>query len=200
MRTIVACGAALVITAILFLLMQGLIKDRVHLVDETPASPVVDLVDVPPEESTPPKEPDEPPKVEPTPPGIPKETTIVLPPKVVKVDYELPTRDKPSPVKVVRSPAGEGDAVPIAAFPPQYPHQQLMAGVEGWVRIGFTIDVEGAVRDAEVIAASPRRGLFDAAALNAIQRWQFAPRRDASGAPVASRAEYTIEFKIDKGA
>lgn len=199
MRTLIAFGAALFITAILFLLMQGLIRNHVLIVDETPEPPKVGLVEVPPEETPPPKNPDEPPKLEPTPPGITTETTIVLPPKAVKVDYVSPGRETLRPENTTLSPVGAGNPVPIAAFPPQYPRQALIEGVEGWVRIAFTIDAVGAVSDASVVDAHPRRGVFDTAAMNAIGRWRFEPRHDAGGEPVASRAEYTIEFKIDDG-
>lgn len=201
MRTIVAFGAALFITAILFLLMQGLIRDNAPVIDEAVAPPKVALVDVPPEELEPPEPPVDPPIPKPAPLGPTSELTVVVPEEpIVGPPIEHPTRGVLTPTKTALSetPSG-GDPVPIAVFPPRYPQHQLMARVEGWVRVGFTIDAEGAVKDAQVIDANPRRGLFDNAALTAIQRWQFAPRRDDSGNPVASRAAYTIEFKLDDG-
>ena len=200
MRTIIAFGAALFITAILFLLMQDLIRGHAPIVDDgTEPPPEVALVDPPPEEPEPSDDPVDPPIPKPTPEDLTTELTIVLPPEDVTIEYPAPTRGGAIPIKTSVSTVGEGDPVPIAVFPPRYPQQQLIAGGEGWVRIAFTIDVDGAVRDASVIEASPRRGLFDASALSAIQRWRFAPRRDENGEPVASRAAYTIEFKLDDG-
>jgi periplasmic protein TonB len=91
----------------------------------------------------------------------------------------------------------EGDPVPVAAIPPQYPREALIQGIEGWVRVEFTIEADGSVSNARVVDAHPRRGVFDREALRAIQRWRFRPQvRD--GEPVASRAGYTIEFNLDE--
>lgn len=198
MRTLFASAIAVVVTALLFLLMQALIKSDVLLADEAPPQPVVAVVEAPPEPPEPPESPVEPPKLQPTPPGITTELAVLLPsPAVQPVPFHPPGRDPLPTLQTTLSSTSAGDPIPIAAFPPQYPHAQLLSGTEGWVRIGFTIEADGSVSDASVVDAHPRRGLFDAAALNAIERWRFKPRRNDAGEPVESRAAYTIEFTID---
>lgn len=91
----------------------------------------------------------------------------------------------------------EGDPVPVAAIPPQYPRDALMQGIEGWVRVEFIIEADGSVSNPRVVDAHPRRGIFDREAVRAISRWRFRPRvRD--GEPEPSRAGYTIEFSMDE--
>lgn len=91
----------------------------------------------------------------------------------------------------------EGDPIPVAAIPPQYPRDALMQGISGWVRVEFTINADGSVSDARVVDAEPRRGIFDREALRAITRWRFKPMVQ-DGEAVSSRAGYTIDFKLDE--
>ncbi|HET8699475.1 MAG TPA: TonB family protein, partial [Gammaproteobacteria bacterium] len=56
------------------------------------------------------------------------------------------------------------DVQPIVRFPPEYPPRLVTRGVEGWVKVQFTIAASGAVKDAFVVDASPR-DVFDDAAL-----------------------------------
>jgi protein TonB len=91
--------------------------------------------------------------------------------------------------------AGDGDVIPIVRIEPQWPREALIQGIEGWVRVEFTIREDGSVADARVIEAEPRR-IFDRAALRAIQRWRFRPRI-VDGRPVERRATQTIEFNLE---
>jgi periplasmic protein TonB len=91
--------------------------------------------------------------------------------------------------------AGDGDVIPIVRIEPQWPREALIQGIEGWVRVEFTIREDGTVADPRVIEAEPRR-IFDRAALRAIQRWRFRPRI-VDGRPVERRATQTIEFNLE---
>jgi TonB family protein len=65
-------------------------------------------------------------------------------------------------------------ATPIERAPPPYPDSAGEAS--GHVRIQFTIDRDGHVRDAAVQDSVPQ-GVFDAAALGAVAGWRYQPRR-----------------------
>jgi periplasmic protein TonB len=67
------------------------------------------------------------------------------------------------------------DVLPLVRIPPDYPPRALSRGIEGWVRVQFTITATGSVRDAIVVAADPR-DVFNDAALAAISRWRYNPR------------------------
>ena len=95
------------------------------------------------------------------------------------------------------SPPPSADIPPQLIFrqQPTYPPRALERGVQGMVRVQFTIGADGNVKDAVVIWSDPPR-LFDAAALNAVRRWRYRPRF-LNGRPVDSeRIEVEIAFEI----
>jgi len=78
---------------------------------------------------------------------------------------------------------------------PVYPAAALRDHVEGWVELMFTITETGTVRDIEVVDSEPR-GVFEAAASEALGAWRFKPRL-ANGQPVAHRSTVTLRFNVD---
>ena len=74
-----------------------------------------------------------------------------------------------------QTPQVAREILPLVSIPPDYPPRALAQGIEGWVRIQFTISVNGSVKDAIVVAADPEN-VFDQAALAAIARWRYNPR------------------------
>lgn len=89
----------------------------------------------------------------------------------------------------------EGDVVPLVRIQPQYPRDAAMNQIEGWVKIEFTIDETGSVRNPRVVEARPPR-VFDREAIRAILRWRFKPRV-VDGQPVPRQATQVIEFTLD---
>ena len=92
--------------------------------------------------------------------------------------------------------SGDGDVVPIVRITPIYPRKAAMKGIEGWVKLEFTITQEGTVSDVKILGAKPRR-MFNRAAIKSILRWKFKPRV-VSGKAVSRRATQTIEFRLQK--
>ena len=92
--------------------------------------------------------------------------------------------------------SGDGDVVPLARITPMYPRKAARKGIEGWVKLEFTVTQAGTVSDVKVLSAKPRR-LFNRAAIKSILRWKFKPRI-VSGKAVPSRATQTIEFRLQK--
>ena len=92
--------------------------------------------------------------------------------------------------------SGDGDVVPIVRITPMYPRKAAIKGIEGWVKLEFTITQDGGVSDVKILSAKPRR-MFNRAAIKSILKWKFKPRV-VSGKAVASRATQTIEFKLQK--
>lgn len=90
--------------------------------------------------------------------------------------------------------AGDSGVVALSRPKPTYPRDAAQRGEEGWVKVAFTITEKGAVTDATIVAARPRR-VFDRSALAAIERWRFRPKV-VGGQPVRSRATQLIEFSL----
>ncbi|HEU4992960.1 MAG TPA: energy transducer TonB [Luteimonas sp.] len=77
---------------------------------------------------------------------------------------------------------------PISTPAPQYPRQAARLGRAGTVEVEFTVGTDGSVTSSRVVNASPPR-LFDREALQAINRWRFAP----VSSPVTSRRTFNFE-------
>lgn len=84
----------------------------------------------------------------------------------------------------------------ISRVQPVYPEQLRFRRVEGEVIVEFTVTTEGAVADPVVISSKPS-GAFDRAALQAVRRWRFQPRRDDQGNPVPVRARQLFAFTLN---
>ncbi len=89
------------------------------------------------------------------------------------------------------------DAIAVVRIPPFYPVRAETRGIEGWVRVRFTISPNGSVRDARVVAAEPE-GEFEEAALTAIERWRYNPRVVNGVAVDRVGVETLIEFRLSE--
>ena len=78
---------------------------------------------------------------------------------------------------------------PLRSTAPDYPVTARIAGIEGWVDIGFRIGADGTVHAMRVIEAQPA-GVFDAAARDAMSRWQFPA--SAAGEQRVQRFDFTL--------
>jgi protein TonB len=89
------------------------------------------------------------------------------------------------------------DVMPIVRVPPEYPPREAARGIEGWVKVQFSITAIGTVRDAIVVDAEPK-GSFDDAALKAIARWRYNPKIEG-GVPVERVGLQTvIRFQLEQ--
>ena len=90
----------------------------------------------------------------------------------------------------------EGDIIPIVVIRPMYPRDAAMQGLEGWVKVEFTITAIGTVKDARVLDAKPKR-IFNREAIRAILKWKFKPRV-IDGVAVDRPATQIIDFNLDQ--
>ena len=78
---------------------------------------------------------------------------------------------------------------------PIYPPNAERRGIEGWVRISFTIAEDGRVTDARVVEAEPD-GVFERSVLRAVSKWRYPPRT-IDGQPIRrTGVEVTVEFRL----
>lgn len=85
-------------------------------------------------------------------------------------------------------------AVKTRTVNPRYPSQARRARQEGYVVVRFTVTPSGDTANVEVTSSDPRR-VFDRAAIDAVERWQFKPAT-RNGKPVASTVTNRIDFKL----
>lgn len=78
---------------------------------------------------------------------------------------------------------------------PRYPLQALRRRDQGEVLLTVDVDSQGHVVAVDITRRSPSRAL-DAAAVNAVRDWRFAPAI-RNGQPVPGRVQVPIEFTLD---
>jgi protein TonB len=206
LRLIVAAMVAVGVTFGLFLFMHKLISSGNDGRGEL--EPIAGIhfgpVDIPDDIQTktrrkPPKPP--PPKDPPPPPKM----------QISKVDpqmQQMPKMDMPNLDVPLSSGAGmflgnfqqvdntaEGDIIPVVVIRPMYPREAAISGIEGWVKVEFTITEVGTVKDPRVIDAEPAR-MFNREAIRAILKWKFKPRV-VDGVATERRATQIIDFTLD---
>jgi periplasmic protein TonB len=153
----------------------------------------------------------------PAPPPPPEVTDVTIqkprfrprpvPPPPVRIKQVKPIPLKPQPPAKSTADATTivaDKAVPAAAQPavsnvppraaskppPTYPDRAVDADKEGVVQVRITIQPNGAVSEAAIVAARPA-GWFETAALSAVKRWRY----ESSGRISTTVVE--IEFKLD---
>jgi len=90
----------------------------------------------------------------------------------------------------------EGGIIPIVTIAPNYPRKALIAKIEGYVTMSFTITEAGTVVGPKVIDSKPRR-IFDREAMRAILKYKFKPKVE-NGIAVTQAATQTIDFALAK--
>lgn len=91
----------------------------------------------------------------------------------------------------------ESEVMPLNDVSPNYPRYALQRGIEGHVKLAFTINRQGAVENLRVLEASPQN-VFEREARRAALRWRFAPRTEG-GLAVPREAVKTLYFRLEGG-
>ena len=78
---------------------------------------------------------------------------------------------------------------------PQYPVAARQAGVEGYVTLSYAVSAEGVVSNVAIVESEPA-GVFDAAAVAAVQRWRYNAPQQAGQAVAVERVTSTLRFAL----
>lgn len=95
------------------------------------------------------------------------------------------------------TPGGEAMAVPMVKIEPSYPREAALGGIEGWVKVCFTIASNGSVKDPRVVDAKPKR-MFDREAVRGIMKWKYKPTVTDGKAVDTPNQCSIIDFKLAK--
>jgi protein TonB len=84
---------------------------------------------------------------------------------------------------------------PLHRTAPEYPYEMKRAGINGWARIEFIVEVDGTISHARVESASNRE--FGEAGLRAVRNWRFTPGMK-DNIPVRSWMMQPFDFNADR--
>lgn len=191
----------LLVALLFFLLLAYIVKPSSEALKTENSFRVVDFIRLKKDSSLKEKSrriPDkpEPPKKPPPPDLITPE--LQAPPQAPNLDIEFPDISVPTDFKGAflgpQNQGGNSQVIPLVRINPQYPRNELIAGVEGWVKVKFIVEADGSVSSPKIIESKPP-GVFDTAALRAIKKWKFKPKV-VNGVAVTQNGTQIIEFKI----
>ena len=124
---------------------------------------------------------------------------LKAPPKAPTLDIEFPDISLPTDFggAFVNAPvAGQtSQLIRLVRINPQYPRAELLSGVEGYVKVRFTVNEDGTVSKPRVVESRPPR-VFDRAALTAIKKWKFRPKV-INGVAMKQDGVQIIDFKLN---
>jgi protein TonB len=197
-QILIFTATAMIVTFLLFVLMYKLIESDVIDVP-LPAPVSIDgVLFQADEEKTITKQPIRP--IEPM-----KQQPRVEPQPIEPSDEEIGIAIDSEPVKLIglgtfddfTPKAVDRDARPIVRVPPRYPPSAASQGIEGWVKLSFTINELGGVEDVLVLDSEPKR-LFDRAAKRALSRWKYQPKLEQGQAIVRTGLSVVLEFNLQQ--
>jgi len=196
-KYIVIMTIATFITFALFVGMQNLIKnEQVSISKVTEYGPIIltyDIKEKPPTERR---------TIKPQPAPLPQPKLVA---KVIEsnpdagFDSTLLVSNFAAPV--IRNKiepnfgADGGDARPIVRVEPKYPTLAAREGIEGWVKLSFSITPSGTVNNIQVLDAEPKR-MFNQAARRALAKWKYKPNIQAGKAQAQDGMMVMLDFKL----
>lgn len=192
-------GAA--VTFALFSFMAFLVATGDRVEEEKSENIIVEVNTTPPKSSVEqrqrvPPPPPPPPKTPPKPQAPEPEVSDVE----GGVQFNMPSFNTSADVGLSGPGVGfgsDGDAVPKFRAEPRYPNKAKRDSIEGWVKLGFSINEIGGVEDVVVLDAQPKR-IFDKEAKRALQKWKYNPKV-VDGKPMKQTGlSVLLEFKMAK--
>ncbi|WP_445621807.1 energy transducer TonB [Kushneria sp. Sum13] len=146
-------------------------------------------LDVERPEPTPEPKPEPRPRPTPTPPK--KQTTPTPSSQGAQQSEQQGEQSGGTPEGATAQGGGVVQAQPTSRVQPEYPMRARRRGEEGFVEMSFIINADGSVDESSIqVTASEPGGVFDSAARDAIEQWQF-PSRDAP-----ARTRQRLVFKL----
>lgn len=196
-KLMTAALPALLITFLLFALMQELIGTDAISIRASPI-PIDNELPEPRKDSQPNhivRTLPEPEKPMPRPESFTPDATWATGPLLeLSVDPVLPTLGLEAAGDFMQL---DKTATALVRIDPKYPAQAAKDGIEGWVKLSFSIDATGAVIDVQVLDAEPKR-IFDREAIKALKAWKYQPQMKDGKAVAQQGMQVQLDFSLDK--
>lgn len=197
-RLVTGVVLSIVVTFLLYWLMSVLVAAGKNALTDAPKGRIVEFVRVPnpPQLRTEQPKPEKPvkPQIAPETPQVQNDT---VKPEGNTVDIGAMSVDSDLAVDTSAGlSASDGEYLPIVKVAPVYPRRAQTRGIEGWVLLKFTVTETGSVINPQVVDAEPA-GIFDKAAMRAVERFKYKPRVINGQAQQVHNVEHLITFKLD---
>ena len=198
-RYLIGVVAGAVVTFVLFLLMQALIKSDKSPFSDAAGGKILEFVRLQEDQELitkqrkpkPPPPPDEPPPDMPKPEFDSSDVSTGIDIGAVEVNLDLN-------ITGTGGFSSDGEYLPIVKVAPIYPRRAQTRGIEGYVLLEFIVTSTGAVRNPVVIEAKPP-GIFDRAAVQAALKFKYKPKV-VNGEPVeVAGVRNLIKFELEDG-
>lgn len=126
------------------------------------------------------------------PAGLVQSQRFALPPMATQVS-NLVSVIAPADPKLPTEVSSTAGMVPVRIRHPIYPQMAMMSGLEGQVVIEFGLAGNGNLQNLRVVDSEPA-GIFDQAAIRAMQGWKYAA---PTAAAMQRRYRQTLKFVLD---
>lgn len=197
-RYLSAMAMATVVTFGLFFIMQMLVDSGSTKLNEDPATRIMDMVRIKPDETVQRKDRrvERPPEVEAPPPDIDIPKAASLKPGQTLSIGRANVNTNLNIGGGLFGSITDGEYLPIVKVQPMYPRRAAERGIEGYVLIEFTVTALGTVENPVVIEAEPP-GYFERSALNAARKFKYKPKV-VNGEPIpVSGVRNLITFELE---
>jgi periplasmic protein TonB len=195
-RLIIGIPIGAVVTLGLFFLMKFLIEPKDKYDEEAIESVTIDLTRAKRDETSDPNRKLDRPDDQETPPEPPKiDPQMDKAPKVEGMRASMPGLNVDLSGGLNLGGVMDGDVQPIVRVPPQYPPRAAQQGLEGYVVVEFTIDLDGSVKNPKVVESSS--SVFESSAMRTVLRWKYRPQIVDGQPRVRHGVRTRIEFKLE---
>jgi len=189
---------ALLITLVLFYLMQALIATGAQLEQRVNVVKIVDatMPDIAMEVVREVERPEPIEQLDTPPPDVPDRTTNLDNGPGLSFERTTINLDAGLDIGAAGISITDGEMLPLVNVTPQYPTRAASRGIEGWCQVAFTVTETGGVRDVVVVDAEPA-GIFDSSSIRAAEKFKFQPKVvDGQGVPVPN-VQYVFRYQLE---
>lgn len=197
-RWAVSAALAVLITLVLFYIMQTLIATGQQVVQGVTVVKMVDatMPEIEMEVVREIERPEAIEQLETPPPEVPDRDVNMDSGPAINIQRAAVDIDIGLDIGAAGISVSDGEYLPLVNVTPQYPTRAASRGIEGWCQVSFTVTPEGGVRDVVVVDAEPA-GIFDQSSIRAAERFKFQPRVVNGEAVEVPNVQYVFRYQLE---